>query len=110
MNCQYVCLFDNQFNAMYFKKGGEPEMEEHLKQLMQQLGHAINDTLSGSLEIKGVIAEIKREGFDALLVLEATIGFRPKDDDEESPAGDHSFSEQDWSFLKALKISDPPEE
>lgn len=87
-------------------------MEEHLKQLMQQLGHAINESLSESENIAEVIAEIKREGYDVFLVLEATIGFNKRlgNDEEDSGAGTseerrRSFSEQDQAFLKALKIT-----
>lgn len=88
------------------------DLEEHLKQLMQQLGHAINESLSESEAIAEVIGEIKREGFDVYLVLEATIGFNRHEDQEEELEdldGDYSFSEQDQAFLKALKISAPEE-
>ena len=87
-------------------------MEEHLKQLMQQLGHAVNESLSESEAIAEVIGEIKREGYDVYMVLEATIGFnRREDSDEAAEDGDnaYSFSEQDQAFLKALKISAPDE-
>ena len=84
-------------------------MEEHLKQLMQKLGHAINESLSESDSIAEVIGEIKKEGYDVFLVLEATIGFnkRSEDDDEEGVYSeqDPSFTEQDQAFLKALKIT-----
>ena len=87
-------------------------MEEHLKQLMQQLGHAVNESLSESEAIAEVIGEIKREGYDVYLVLEATIGLNRREDNEQpSDEGDsdYSFSEQDQAFLKALKISAPEE-
>ncbi len=77
---------------------------------MQQLGHAVNESLSESEAIAEVIGEIKREGYDVYMVLEATIGFNRRDDDAD-PAdegdSDYSFSEQDQAFLKALKISAP---
>lgn len=79
---------------------------------MQQLGHAVNESLSESEAIAEVIGEIKREGYDVYLVLEATIGFnRREDSEEESEPGenDYSFSEQDQAFLRALKISAPEE-
>ena len=87
-------------------------MEEHLKQLMQQLGHAINESLSESEAIAEVIGDIKREGYDVYLVLEATIGFNRRDENDEGLEdldGDYSFSEQDQAFLRALKISAPEE-
>jgi len=75
---------------------------------MQQLGHAVNESLSESEAIAEVIGEIKREGYDVYLVLEATIGFNRREDideDFEQGENDYSFSEQDQAFLKALKIS-----
>ncbi len=87
-------------------------MEEHLKRLMQQLGHAINESLSESESIAEVIGEIKREGYDVYLVLEATIGFNRREEDEDpldDIDGDYSFSEQDQAFLREMKISSPEE-
>ncbi|MBI1358208.1 MAG: hypothetical protein GC160_28065 [Acidobacteria bacterium] len=79
---------------------------------MQQLGHAINESLSESETIAEVIGEIKREGYDVYLVLEATIGFNRRETNEDGDGradddqdGEFSFSEQDQAFLKALKIT-----
>jgi len=63
-------------------------VDEPLKNLMQELGNAINDSLSESDRIAEAIGEIKRAGYDVFLVLEATIGFNRRDenaeDDEDS--------------------------
>jgi len=94
-------------------------VEEPLKQLMQELGNAINDSLSESDRIAEAIGEIKRAGYDVFLVLEATIGFNRRnegDDDESSEtieepkrnfesAGKIKFTSQDHRFLRALKIA-----
>ena len=96
-------------------------MEERLKNLMQELGNAINESLSDSERIAEAIGEIKRAGYDVFLVLEATIGFNKRDGNEdeteampEAPArrerGTHSagkikLTSQDQKFLKALKIA-----
>lgn len=97
-------------------------MDDRLKDLMQELGNAINESLSDSDRIAGAIGEIKRAGFDVFLVLEATIGFnkREESDDEsdgegfehesDSPmqfesAGKIRLTSQDQKFLRALKIS-----
>jgi len=86
---------------------------------MQELGNAINESLSDSDRIAGAIGEIKRAGYDVFLVLEATIGFNKREEDE-SGDGDGSDSDQpvhvestgkirlttqDQKFLRALKIS-----
>jgi hypothetical protein len=60
---------------------------------MQELGSAINESLSDSDRIAGAIGEIKRAGYDVFLVLEATIGFNKREDaggeaeEEASAAG-----------------------
>jgi hypothetical protein len=97
-------------------------VDEPLKRLMQELGNAINDSLSESDRIAEAIGEIKRAGYDVFLVLEATIGFNRReegatDEDEEVDAteeepkrtfeatGKIKFTSQDHRFLRALKIA-----
>ena len=60
-------------------------MEERLKNLMQELGNAINESLSDSERIAEAIGEIKRAGYDVFLVLEATIGFNKREGNEDEP-------------------------
>ena len=95
-------------------------MEEKLKDLMQELGNAINESLSDSDRIAAAIGEIKRSGYDVFLVLEATIGFNKRDDSDEpendaeahppskrrfESTGKIKLTSQDQKFLKALKIA-----
>jgi len=98
-------------------------VDEPLKNLMQELGNAINDSLSESDRIAEAIGEIKRAGYDVFLVLEATIGFNKRvegeqgDDTEEAveleskaekglrKVGKISLTSQDQKFLRALKIT-----
>ncbi len=84
-------------------------MDKQLKDLMERLGHAINESVNDSESIAEAIGEIKREGYDVYLVLQATIGFNRRDDADEFEgaavsAADTEFTEQDEAFLKALKI------
>ena len=80
---------------------------------MQELGEAINESLSDSDQIADVIAKIKTGGYDVFLVLEATIGFNRRDDDSEpvtlSQEPEHDpelkISPQDVKFLKSLRIT-----
>ena len=103
-------------------------MDDRLKELMQELGNAINESLSDSDRIAAAIGEIKRTGYDVFLVLEATIGFNKREDGErdeieedvdsieaevkpEAPkkrfetTGKIKLTSQDQKFLRALKIS-----
>jgi hypothetical protein len=86
---------------------------------MQELGNAINETLSDSDRIAEAIGEIKRAGYDVFLVLEATIGFNKRDEEHgdeavegeiEAPrnfetTGKIKLTTQDHKFLRALKIA-----
>lgn len=95
--------------------GGHVEpLDDNLKQLMKELGAAINDTLSNSEKISEAIAKIRGSGFDVFLVLEATIGFNKRQEDSSEEPTDPRGSEgeaqlnitsQDVKFLKSLKIS-----
>lgn len=92
-------------------------MDDRLKELMQELGNAINESLSESDRIASAIGDIKRSGYDVFLVLEATIGFNKRDSDSDSDdetteerttfesAGTVKWTSQDAKFLKALRIS-----
>ena len=99
-------------------------MEDRLKELMQELGNAINESLSDSDRIAAAIGEIKRAGYDVFLVLEATIGFNKREDSEDGEEGETielgtppvaeptrrkvgkiKLTSQDQKFLRALKIS-----
>ena len=90
-------------------------MNTRLKQLMKELGEAINGSLAESEQIAHVISKIKDEGFDVFLVLEATIGFNKRsktDSGEEVTAHGLKSGEmklkvtaQDLKFLRSLKIS-----
>ena len=75
-------------------------MDEPLKHLMQELGNAINDSLSESDRIAEAIGEIKRAGYDVFLVLEAE---EPKRTFEAT--GKIKLTTQDHRFLRALKIA-----
>lgn len=86
---------------------------------MQELGNAINESLSDSDRIAAAIGEIKRAGYDVFLVLEATIGFNKREEGEDGEAveieappeptrrkvGKIKLTSQDQKFLRALKIS-----
>ena len=104
-------------------------MDEKLKVLMQELGNAINESLSDSDRIAAAIGDIRRAGYDVFLVLEATIGFNKRDESESESEGEqgeaveaemeapaeHSsrremrakikWTSQDQKFLRALKIA-----
>lgn len=90
----------------------DKRINPRIKELIQQLGEAIHESVSDSDQISGVVREIREEGFDVLLMLEATIGLNEVDleaeETEDEEAGE-PFTRNDVSFLKSLRISLPEE-
>ena len=96
-------------------------MDQELKKLMKELGEAINQAVAESDQISDVMSRIKAGGHDVFLVLEATIGFNRRDEDDEESSdeaaeteepkrgfettGKIKFTSQDHRFLRALKIA-----
>ena len=84
-------------------------MNQNLRKLVQQLGEAIHESVSESEQIAGVVQDIRSQGFDVLLMLEATIGLNEvveTDADAGETAEDGAgFTAQDVNFLRSLRIA-----
>ena len=86
-------------------------MNQQVKDLIQKLGEAIHESVSESEDIAGVVREIREQGFDVLLMLEATIGLNQVEDEDESSEAvtddtvEGPFTRNDLSFLKSLRIT-----
>ncbi len=86
-------------------------LNQKVKNLIQRLGEAIHETVSESEDIAGVVKNIREQGFDVLLMLEATIGLNEVQSEGEearlegAEAATGTFTANDVSFLKSLRIS-----
>ena len=87
-------------------------MNQKVKNLIQKLGEAIHESVSESEDIAGVVKNIREQGFDVLLMLEATIGLNEVEAEPEQPSesvvdedADGPFTRSDLTFLKSLRIS-----
>lgn len=106
------------------------QLDNELKQLLRELGQAINETVSDADRITAAIGRIRAAGYDIVLKLDATIGLAKREakpaqmtaqdrrllqslnirlDDsgaEDDAAGEKpEITQQDLKFLKSLKIS-----
>ena len=77
------------------------QLDDHLKNLLRELGHAINDTVSDSERITGAIAGVRAHGYDIVLKLDATIGLARRDADGNE---DSKLTTLDRRFLESLRI------
>ena len=85
-------------NRSSLPEGGIVQLDNHLKQLLRELGHAINDTVSDSSRITEAISEVRAAGFDIVLKLDATIGLARRDGE------DTNITPNDKRFLESLHI------
>src|SRR5260370_14539657 len=85
------------------QRSGRPalQLDDHLKNLLRELGHAINDTVSDSKRIRGAIAGVRAHGYDIVLKLEATIGWERGD---AAAAEAAKRTTHDRRFLESLRI------
>jgi uncharacterized protein (UPF0335 family) len=97
------------------RKWGE-RLNKRLRSLIQKLGEAIHETVSESEDIASVVQDIRKQGFDVLLMLEATIGLneveqQPKQLTANTASGEAvvdlatGFTSQDVNFLRSLRIA-----
>lgn len=96
-------------------------MEKELKDLVEQLGSAIDETIAESGRIGEIVHEMEEAGYDLTLVLEATMRFTPKgqgSEEEElretvvessvsglAATARFDLTPQDEEFLQALKVT-----
>jgi hypothetical protein len=94
---------------------GSPEvaLNQKVKNLIQKLGEAIHESVSESENIAGVVKNIRDQGFDVMLMLEATIGLNQVETESEEGAESlpvnslGAFTRNDLTFLKSLRITLP---
>ncbi len=73
------------------------QLDDRLKHLLRELGHAINDTVSESDRITEAISGVRSAGYDIILKLDATIGLARRE-------ADARMTIQDRQFLESLRI------
>jgi hypothetical protein len=63
-------------------------VDDRIKQLLRDLGTAINESISASDEVNRRIQSIRDEGYEIYVVLDATIGLNRQDEEEEPADAD----------------------
>jgi hypothetical protein len=70
------------------------QLDDHTKQLLRELGHEINENVSGSQRIAEAISNIRAAGFDIVLRVNATISLaRRESQDLKMASGEPRFLE-----------------
>ncbi len=79
------------------------ELDNRMKQLLRELGRAINEAVADSDRIAQSISRIKANGYDVFLMLDAVVGLN-KRAPHEAGSQETLMTKQDRRFLKSLKI------
>lgn len=87
-------------------------MTPRLRELIKQLGEAIHVTVSESEQITEVVNQIRDEGYDVVMMLEATFGLSEATErdaevieGQQGEAVHDGFTQHDLSFLRSLRIA-----
>jgi len=87
------------------------ELDDYVKQLAEQVGTAINESVQESPSVAAAIERLREAGFDMELTLKLEIGLRPQSEDgREQPSGSLDLTEEDLRILRSMKIKIDPEE
>jgi hypothetical protein len=96
------------------------EFSDHLREMLKELGQAINESISGSGRVHDSIQKIRDEGYNLYMVLDAKVGVNKREakargtrrasvepEEIEHSSGDRAafrINLKDLRFLKSLGI------
>ena len=87
------------------------ELDDYAKELAEQVGTAINESVQDSNSVAAAIARLREAGFDMELTLKLEIGLRPRGEtDGEQGNGSLDLTEEDLRILRSMKIKIDREE
>jgi hypothetical protein len=95
------------------------ELSDHLREMLKELGQAINESISGSGRVHESIQRIRDEGYNLYMVLDAKVGVNkregrgrarrvlaaaPEEIERSSERAAFRINLKDLRFLKSLGI------
>ena len=97
---------------MMQKGGFSVDINDDAKEIVQQLGDAINMAVERSSEVADAIQELRAAGYDVELVLKLEIGLREREETEDDEAAASSddeaapleLTDEDRRTLRSMKI------
>ena len=87
-------------------------MDEHTKQLAEEVCSAINESVQQSPSVAEAIERLREAGFEMELTLKLEIGLRPHSQEEtgSDSEGSLELTDEDLRVLRSMKIKIDPEE
>jgi hypothetical protein len=86
-------------------------MDDHTKQLAEEVGTAINESVQQSPTVAAAIERLREAGFEMELTLRLEIGLRAQREGEPDgeSSGSLELTDEDMRVLQAMKIKIEPE-
>jgi hypothetical protein len=81
-------------------------VDDKIKQLLQELGTAINESISGSEDVNRHIQKIRDEGYDLYVVLDATIGLNKQESESDDDTTDLVVAEPPREVQFRINVND----
>jgi hypothetical protein len=90
------------------RRGILVEINDEAKQIVHDLGAAINAAVEASTQVASAIERLREAGYEMELTLRLEIGLRPHSDDEETDDADADamldLTDEDMRTLRRMKI------
>jgi hypothetical protein len=93
------------------KKALELEIDDDAKEIVREIGTAINESVENSTKVAEAIERLREAGYEMELTLRLEIGLRPHagDDDSENESATLDLTEEDLQVLQRMKIRIDPD-
>ena len=87
------------------------EIDDRAKEIVQELGTAINESVENSTKVAEAIERLRDAGYEMELTLRLEIGLRPNASDEDAQDEETALSltDEDLQILQRMKIRIDPE-
>ena len=87
------------------------EIDDDAKEIVREIGSAINESVENSTKVAEAIERLREAGYEMELTLRLEIGLRPHAGEEESDADPASLdlTDEDLQVLQRMKIRIDPE-
>ena len=88
------------------------EIDDEAKEIVREIGTAINDSVENSPKVAEAIERLRDAGYEMELTLRLEIGLRPNTGEGEGEQGQTTLdlTDEDVQVLQRMKIRIDPEE
>jgi len=96
----------------WINKGGRSlDIDERAKEIVQEIGTAINESVESSPRVAEAIDRLRDAGYEMELTLRLEIGLRPHSGEEgEGSEASLELTDEDVQVLQRMKIRIDPDE